>query len=343
MLPTNRFFMYLSLIDAKSGKSCCAEHGTAWPYIYILVRTVYKDPEPPRARRMTQFSQHLGFDLADAFASNREDLPHFFERMIGAVIQAKTHADDSFLARRERLQHGGHLFLQIEIDGRVRGRLHVFILDEVAKVRLVFFSDGRFEGKGLLRNLLGLAHRVHGNVHALGNFFRSRLTPEFLHQLLTGANLLVDRLDHVHGNADGARLIRDGPGDGLANPPSGVGRKLVAAAPLEFVGTLHESKVAFLDQIKKLQPAIGVLFGDGHNEAKVGLGQFFLRLVGFRLAPPDEREGALQAGRPDLAVICDFSQLRAAGTQLLARFAGGIAARSGRAALQPRSLAFHGI
>src|SRR6266849_6089512 len=100
MLPTKRFFIYLSLIDAKAGKSLepgIEQHGHI---SLILVRTVHKDPEPSRTRRMTQFSQHLGFDLADAFASNREDLPHFFERMIGAVIQAKTHADDSFLARR---------------------------------------------------------------------------------------------------------------------------------------------------------------------------------------------------------------------------------------------------
>ena len=68
---------------------------------------------------MAQFSQGLGFDLPDAFAGNGEGLTNFLERVIVAVVQAKAHPDDFFLARRERLQHGRHLLPKIEIDGRV--------------------------------------------------------------------------------------------------------------------------------------------------------------------------------------------------------------------------------
>src|SRR3712207_8270660 len=44
---------------------------------------------------------------------------------------------------------------------------------------------------------------------------------------------LVDGLDHVHRDADGAGLIRDGPGDRLADPPRGVGRELEALGVVE--------------------------------------------------------------------------------------------------------------
>ena len=68
---------------------------------------------------MPQFSQSLGFDLPDTLACNRERLAHFFECVIVAVIQTKAHPDDFFLAWGERLQHGCHLFPEIEVDGRV--------------------------------------------------------------------------------------------------------------------------------------------------------------------------------------------------------------------------------
>ena len=61
---------------------------------------------------------------------------------------------------------------------------------------------------------------------------------KILDQLLLHAHQLVDRFDHVHRDADGARLVGDGAGDRLANPPSGVGGEFVAAAILEFLDAL---------------------------------------------------------------------------------------------------------
>src|SRR5208282_4719765 len=136
---------------------------------------------------------------------------------------------------------------QIEMDGRIRWRNHSFVLDKVAEVRLFVLADWRLEGHRLLRNLFCFADRVDGKVHALSDFLRSWFAPEFLHQLPAGARLLVDRLNHVHRHADGARLIRDGACDALANPPSRVRRELVAAAPLELVGALHETDIPLLN------------------------------------------------------------------------------------------------
>ena len=62
---------------------------------------------------MAQFPQHFSFDLSDAFARNSEGTAYFLEGVIGTVIEAKTHSDDFFLARRERLQHRSHFLFQI--------------------------------------------------------------------------------------------------------------------------------------------------------------------------------------------------------------------------------------
>ena len=78
---------------------------------------------------MAEFSQHLRFDLADALASNGEGPADFLESALAVIVQAKPHPDNCFLASRERLQHGCHLFLQVEVDDRVRRRYNSLILD----------------------------------------------------------------------------------------------------------------------------------------------------------------------------------------------------------------------
>jgi hypothetical protein len=135
---------------------------------------------------------------------------------------------------------------------------------------------------GSLRDLEDLADLVDRDVHLLGDLLRRRLAAELLHQVARGADELVDRLDHVDRDADRARLVGDGAGDRLADPPRGVGRELVAAAVLELVDRLHQADVALLDEVEELQAAVGVLLGDRHHEAEVGLDQLLLGLLRAR-------------------------------------------------------------
>ena len=81
------------------------------------------------------------------------------------------------------------------------------------------------------------------------------------------------RLDHVHRHADGAALVGDRPGDGLADPPGGVGRELVAAGVLELVDRPHQARVALLDQVEEAQAAVAVAFGDGDDQPQVAGGE----------------------------------------------------------------------
>jgi hypothetical protein len=53
------------------------------------------------AAGMTQLAERLGFDLTDALARDGEVLANLFERVLAAILQAKTHLDDLFLARAQ--------------------------------------------------------------------------------------------------------------------------------------------------------------------------------------------------------------------------------------------------
>src|SRR5438128_11879520 len=77
----------------------------------------------------------------------------------------------------------------------------------------------------------------------LGNLLRLGFATQHLDQLPRGANQLVDELDHVRRETDGARLIGNGARDRLPNPPRGIRRKLVTAAVLKLVHCLHQADV----------------------------------------------------------------------------------------------------
>ena len=106
-----------------------------------------------------------------------------------------------------------------------------------------------------------------------GDLFRRRLAPQLLLQLPHGARHAVDRLDHVHRDANGARLVGDGPADGLANPPGGIGAELEALAIVELFHGAQQAQVAFLDQVQERHAAAHVALGHADHQAQVGLGQ----------------------------------------------------------------------
>src|SRR3989338_4239055 len=103
---------------------------------------------------------------------------------------------------------------------------------------------------------------------------------------------------------DRARLVGDGPRDRLADPPSRVRGKLEAEAVLEAVGRLHQTHVAFLDQIEERKPSADVTLGDGDHETKVGFHKLLLRLSDLAVALLDLVEESAEH-RP---VDADFSE-----------------------------------
>ena len=152
---------------------------------------------------------------------------------------------------------------------------------------IIVIADGRLHGDGLLGDLEHLAHLLFGHVH----FFRQLLGRGFpallLQYLPRDAIQLVDGLDHVHRDADRPGLVRDGTGNGLADPPGRIRGELVPAPVFELVHRLHEADIAFLYQVEKQQSAIGVLLRDGNDQAQVGLHHFLFCLAHLCLTDGD--------------------------------------------------------
>ena len=153
---------------------------------------------------------------------------------------------------------------------RGHGRL---IFDEVAEVAVFFLADRGLQGHGLLRNLDDFADLLGGDAHFGGDFFGGGLAALFLQQPARDAHELVDRLNHVHRDANGARLVGDGTGYGLSNPPGGVGAELVAAPVVELLDGANQPDVAFLDEIEERHAAADVFLGDADDKPQIGLDQ----------------------------------------------------------------------
>ncbi len=245
---------------------------------------------------MAQLAQRLGFDLTNPLTGHVELLADFLEGVIGVHVDTETHAQHLGLAGGQPAEHVAGSLDQALAGGQVDRQLHGAVLDEVAQVRVVVITDGRLHGDRLLGDLEHLAHLVLGHLETLAQFLRRRLATHLLQHLARHAVELVDGLDHVHRNPDGARLIGNRAGDRLTNPPGGVGRELVAAAVLELVHRLHQTDVALLDQVQELQPAVGVLLGDGDHQTQVGLDHLLL--------------GPARLGLADGKTTIDLLQLR---------------------------------
>ena len=82
---------------------------------------------------------------------------------------------------------------------------------------------------------------------------------------------LLEHLVDVDRDPDGARLVGDRAGDGLADPPGGVGRELEALAVVELLDRAHQADRALLDQVHERQALVAVALGDRDHEAEVGV------------------------------------------------------------------------
>src|SRR5262249_10113886 len=159
------------------------------------------------ARGVAELAQRLGFDLTDALARDLEVLTDLLEGVVALFADAETHPEDLLLARRQGLQDLTRLLGEVHVDDRLGRGDDALVLDAIPQVRVLFLTDGGLEADGLLGDLEDLADLVERELHLVRDLLGGRLAAVLLDEVAARANELVDRLDHVHRDADGARLI----------------------------------------------------------------------------------------------------------------------------------------
>ena len=92
---------------------------------------------------------------------------------------------------------------------------------------------------------------------------------QLLQKLTGNADDLVYGFDHVHGNADGARLIGDGTGDGLTDPPCGIGRELVSFGVVKLFNSLYKTEIALLNKVEEQHASADIALCYRHDQTKV--------------------------------------------------------------------------
>src|SRR3990172_3670658 len=235
--------------------------------------------------RMAEFPEGLCLYLTDALARHVEFLPHLFQGVVGMLPDAEPPAKHFFLAVRQGVQHPADLLMQVLSYGRIERRGHLLVLNKVTEVAVLFLADRRLEGDRFLGDLHDLAHLLHRQAHGGGDLFGGRLSAEFLHEAARRTDKLVHGLDHMDRDADRAGLVGNGPCNCLPDPPRRVSAEFIPALPLKLVHRFHEADIPFLDQVKELEPPVGVFLGDGDHEAQIRLDKFALGPLGALLGP----------------------------------------------------------
>ena len=91
----------------------------------------------------------------------------------------------------------------------------------------------------------------------------------------------------MYREPNGTPSVGDTTSDRLTDPPCGIGRELESFTPVEFLDGVHQTEVAFLDQVEQGETRSLVLFGDRYNKTKVGLDEGAFGIVAGTKVPSE--------------------------------------------------------
>ena len=111
---------------------------------------------------------------------------------------------------------------------------------------------------------------------------------------------VTDAFGHMQRDADGARFLRERPGDGLSDPPGCVGGETVAACVVEFIDGAHQADIPFLDEVEEGHALVHVFLGDADDEPRVGAAEVFARFLPAPLFHHHALDGARRVPPPRL-------------------------------------------
>src|SRR5690349_15669668 len=233
--------------------------------------------EPLRLGQGLELLQRVVLDLADALARHAEGPTDLLERARLRAREAEAELDHLAVALRQRGERVlDVLAAQLHL-GRVERRLGLLVLDEVAELGLLLLADRLLQRDRVLGHTQDVADLRRGHLELDCDLVGPGLAAEALDELALDVHDLVQLLDHVHRDADRARLVGDRPRHGLADPPRRVGRELVALAVVELLDRADQAERALLDQVEEAEPAAKVRLRDRHDQAEVRLDHLRLR------------------------------------------------------------------
>src|SRR5205085_1554448 len=233
--------------------------------------------EALRLGEALELLQRVVLDLADALARDAEGATDLLERARLLALEPEAKLDHLPLTLRERRERVLDVPASQRQGRRVERRLRLLILHEVPELRLFLLADRLLERDRKLRHAQDLADLLGRDLELRRDLVWPRLAPEALHQLALDVDDLVQLLDHVDGDPDRPRLVRDRPRHGLPDPPRRVRGKLVALPVVELLHGAHHPERAILDQVQEGQPPPEVRLRDRHDEAQVRLDHLHLR------------------------------------------------------------------
>ena len=123
---------------------------------------------------------------------------------------------------------------------------------------------------------------------------------------------LVQFLDHVHRDANSARLVRDRARHRLPDPPGRVSRELVALAIVELLDGTDEAEGPFLDQVEEAEATTEIRLRDRDDEPEIGLDHLSFRRHVAALDALCEVDLLVGGEKRDLA---DLPQVEAQGVE----------------------------
>ena len=132
---------------------------------------------------MTQLSEGLGLDLADALPGDVELLSHLFQGTGPSVLDAEAQLEHLLLPGGQGGEHIHQLLLQQGEGGGLGGLAGILVGDEVPQVAVLLLPDGGLQRDGLLGDLQDLPHPVHRHVHLVGDLLRRGVVAQLLEQL----------------------------------------------------------------------------------------------------------------------------------------------------------------
>ena len=171
---------------------------------------------------MTKFSQCFCLNLTNSFTRDSKDLSDFFKRARTAIVKPKTETQNVFFPIGQRIKHAFDLLFKQLVCGMVCRTRGCMIFNEIAKMRIIFFTNRRFKRNRFLGDFQNFTNLFSRKIHFCADFLRNRFATKVLKHLALNSDQLIDCFNHVNRNPNGTCLIRNGTRNRLPDPPCGV-------------------------------------------------------------------------------------------------------------------------